>query len=233
MALTDPVNPGVALLYARVSTQLQVNDGVSLDVQERTLINAAEFHGFTSWEVIREEGRSGKSIKGRPVLTDALTRLEKGEANALIVTRIDRLARSTTDFLDIVDMANKKGWRLIMLDLNLDTSTYQGRFVVTVMSALAEMERGIIAARQKDVHKDRRDRGIKWGVDMGPKNKTPLDIKERIMVERSSGRSYAKIADGLNRDEVPTQNGGKWYASTVKNIVDATIEEKETKDESS
>lgn len=217
-----PIDPGKALLYARVSTQLQVNDGVSLDVQERTLINAAEFHGFTSYEVIREEGRSGKSIKGRPVLTDALTRLENGEAAALIVTRIDRLARSTTDFLDIVDMANKKGWRLIMLDLNLDTSTYQGRFVVTVMSALAEMERGIIAARQKDVHKDRRDRGIVWGVDMGPKNKTPLDIKERIMVERSSGRSYRKIADGLNADGVPTQNGRVWYASTVKNIIDAT-----------
>jgi DNA invertase Pin-like site-specific DNA recombinase len=164
---------------------------------------------------------------------DALTRLEDGTADALIVTRIDRLARSTTDFLDIVDMASKKGWRLIMLDLNLDTSTYQGRFVVTVMSALAEMERGIIAARQKDVHKDRRDRGVVWGVDMGPRNKTPLDIRERIMVERSSGRSYAKIAEGLNRDTVPTQNGRTWYASTVKNIVDATTEEKEDKDGSS
>ena len=220
----DALNPGKALLYARVSTQLQVNDGVSLDVQERTLITAAEFHGFTDWEVIREEGRSGKSIKGRPVLTDALTRLESGEANALIVTRIDRLARSTTDFLDIVDRASKKGWRLIMLDLNLDTSTYQGRFVVTVMSALAEMERGIIAARQKDVHKDRRDRGIVWGVDMGPKNRTLPEIKERIMLERGAGKSYAKIAEGLNADEIPTQNNRKWYASTVKNIVDALIE---------
>ncbi len=220
----DALNPGKALLYARVSTQLQVNDGVSLDVQERTLITAAEFHGFKDWEVIREEGRSGKSIKGRPVLTDALTRLESGEANALIVTRIDRLARSTTDFLDIVDRASKKGWRLIMLDLNLDTSTYQGRFVVTVMSALAEMERGIIAARQKDVHKDRRDRGIVWGVDMGPKNRTLPEIKERIVAERAAGKSFGKIAEGLNSDGIPTQNNRKWYASTVKNIVDALIE---------
>ena len=223
-------NSGKALLYARVSTQMQVNDGVSLDVQERQLVTAAEFHGFASWEVVREEGRSGKSVKGRPALLDALGRLERKEADALIVTRIDRLARSTTDFLDIVDMANKQGWRLIMLDLNLDTSTYQGRFVVTVMSALAEMERGIIASRQKDVHKDRRDRGIVWGVDMGPKNKTPLDIKNRIVLERSSGRSYRQIADGLNEDEVPTQNGKVWYASTVKNIMDALIKG-ETKDE--
>jgi site-specific DNA recombinase len=218
-----PIKSGKALLYARVSTQLQVNDGVSLDVQERTMVNAAEFHGFESWELVREEGKSGKSITGRPALTDALGRLKRKEVDALIVTRIDRLARSTTDFLDIVDRANKEGWRLIMLDLNLDTSTYQGRFVVTVMSALAEMERGIIAARQKDVHKDRRDRGIVWGVDMGPKNKTPAEVKERILSERNRGRAYGKIADDLNNDHIPTQNGKKWYASTVKNIVDATI----------
>ncbi len=221
--MVDAGNPGKALLYARVSTQMQVNDGVSLDVQERQLINAAEFHGFTEWELVREEGRSGKSITGRPALTAALATLERGEADALIVTRIDRLARSTTDFLDIVDRASRMGWRLIMLDLNLDTSTYQGRFVVTIMSALAEMERGIIAARQKDIHKDRRERGIVWGVDMGPKNKTPEEIKERIFEERSRGRSYRQIADGLNADGLLSQNGGKWYATTVKNIVDAGI----------
>ena len=219
-----PTNPGKALLYARVSTSMQVNEGVSLDVQERQLVNAAEFHGFTEWELVREEGRSGKSITGRPALTEALRALEAKEADALIVTRIDRLARSTTDFLDIVDRANKGGWRLIMLDLNLDTSTYQGRFVVTVMSALAEMERGISAARQKDVHEDRRDRGVVWGVDMGPKNKTPLEVKDRILSSRVKGMSYREIADALNADGIPTQNGRKWHPSTVKNIVDATMD---------
>lgn len=210
---------GLALLYARVSTQLQVNDGVSLDVQERQLQQAAELAGFTDIELVREEGRSGKSISGRPALTETLKRLDSGEAQALFVTRIDRLARSTQDFLSIVDRANKNGWRLVMLDLNLDTSSYQGRFVVTIMSALAEMERGIIAERQKDVHKDRRARGVVWGVDMGPMNKTPEDIKQRVLSERASGASYKTIADGLNRDEIPTQNLRKWYPTTVKNLL--------------
>jgi len=213
---------GKALLYARVSTQLQVNDGVSLDVQERQLVQAAELAGFIDHELIREEGRSGKSISGRPALVDALKRLDSGEVQALFVTRIDRLARSTKDFLNIIDRANNKGWRLVMLDLNLDTSTYQGRFVVTIMSALAEMERGIIAERQRDVHKDRRSRGIKWGVDMGPMNKTPEEVKARISSERSSGLSYRQIADGLNRDQIPTQNHRKWYPTTVKNLLDST-----------
>ena len=217
-------NKELALLYARVSTQLQVNDGVSLDVQERQLQQAAELAGFTDIELVREEGRSGKSISGRPALTDALKRLDKGEAKVLFVTRIDRLARSTKDFLSIIDRANTNGWRLIMLDLNLDTATYQGRFVVTIMSALAEMERGIIAERQRDVHKDRRARGIVWGVDMGPRNKTPEEIKQRVLSERASGASYKTIADGLNRDEIPTQNLRKWYPTTVKNLVDSLQE---------
>lgn len=230
MNLEESNDPGLALLYARVSTSMQVNDGVSLDVQERQLINAAEFHGFTKWEMVREEGRSGKNITGRPVLTESLRRLDAGEAQALFVTRIDRLARSTTDFLSIVDRARQKEWRLIMLDLNLDTATYQGRFVVTIMSALAEMERGIIAARQKDVHRDRRERGIVWGVDMGPKNKTPDVLKDRILTERFKGLSYREIANGLNADGILSQNGGKWYATTVKNIVDALLnkDEKDT-----
>lgn len=217
-------NKELALLYARVSTQLQVNDGVSLDVQERQLQQAAELAGFTEIELVREEGRSGKSIAGRPALTNALKRLDSGEAKVLFVTRIDRLARSTKDFLSIIDRANTNGWRLIMLDLNLDTATYQGRFVVTIMSALAEMERGIIAERQRDVHKDRRARGIVWGVDMGPKNKTPEEIKQRILSERASGASFKTIADGLNRDEIPTQNQRKWYPTTVKNLVDLLAE---------
>jgi DNA invertase Pin-like site-specific DNA recombinase len=211
---------GKALLYARVSTQLQVNDGVSLEIQERQMLAAAAFNGFVDVELVREEGRSGKSISGRPALTDALRRLDAGEAQALYVTRIDRLARSTKDFLSIVDRANTYKWRLIMLDLNLDTATYQGRFVVTIMSALAEMERGIIAERQRDVHADRRKRGVVWGVDMGPRNKTPDEIKDQILTARASGSSYQKIADRLNRDGVPTQNGRKWYPTTVKNIVD-------------
>ena len=216
---------GKALLYARVSTSMQVNDGVSLDVQERQLQHAAELAGYTDIELVREEGRSGKSISGRPALTEALKRLDSGEAKAIFVTRIDRLARSTKDFLSIIDRANTKGWRLIMLDLNLDTATYQGRFVVTIMSALAEMERGIIASRQKEVHKDRRDRGVVWGVDMGPKNKAPQELKDLIISLRDSGKSYQQIADHLNSSGEPTQNGRQWYPTTVRNLYQLALQQ--------
>lgn len=209
----------LALLYARVSTQMQVNDGMSLDAQERDLKRAAEHAGFTSFELLREEGRSGKSIKGRPILKAALERLDKGEAAAIFVTRIDRLARSTQDFLTIVDSAHKNGWRIVMLDLNLDTASYQGRFVVTIMSALAEMERAIIAERQKDVHRDRREKGKIWGVDLGLKTKVSAEVRSQISEYRSLGMSYNKIAEKLNDEKIPPTRGAKWYASTVYSLV--------------
>ena len=135
------MSKGIAYCYARVSTAMQAEEGVSLDAQEKQLIFAAESQGYTV-EMLREEGKSGKNIKGRPVLRKALEDLDAGKAEALFVTRLDRLARSTRDFLDIVDRSHKHNWRLALLDLGLDTATYQGRFVVTIMSAMAELERG-------------------------------------------------------------------------------------------
>ena len=197
---------------------MQVDDGVSLDAQEKQLKYAAESQGYEV-EMLREEGRSGKNITGRPVLTAALESLDKGEAEALFVTRLDRLARSTRDFLSIVDRSHKYGWRLALLDLGLDTATYQGRFVVTIMSAMAEMERGMISLRQKDVHQDRRDNKKVWGVDLGPLPLVEKSISERILSERTLGLSYKAIAEKLNSEGVKTVLGGvKWYPSTVRHI---------------
>jgi len=208
----------IAYCYARVSTQMQVDDGVSLDAQEKQLKYAAESQGYEV-EMLREEGRSGKNITGRPVLTAALESLDKGEAEALFVTRLDRLARSTRDFLSIVDRSHKYSWRLALLDLGLDTATYQGRFVVTIMSAMAEMERGMISLRQKDVHQDRRDNKKVWGVDLGPLPLVEKSISERILSERTLGLSYKAIAEKLNSEGVNTVLGGvKWYPSTVRHI---------------
>lgn len=209
---------GIAYCYARVSTQMQAEDGMSLGAQERQLIASAEGAGYEA-VILREEGRSGKSIQGRPVLRQALEDLDEGKAKALYVTRLDRLARSTRDFLSIIDRSNQYDWRLVMLDLGLDTTTANGRFVVTIMSAMAEMERGMISARQKDVHQDRRTEGKVWGVDLGPKSVLDEDLKREIASLRFAGLSFNAIAKQLNDNDVPTTNGGKqWYPSAVRHV---------------
>lgn len=212
------MSEGIAYCYARVSTNMQAEEGVSLDAQEKQLKAAAELAGYEA-VILREEGRSGKSITGRPVLTKALIDLDEGRAQAMYVTRLDRLARSTRDFLGIVDRSHKYGWRLALLDLGLDTATYQGRFVVTIMSAMAEMERGMISLRQKDVHEDRRSRGKVWGVDIGPKTSLDKAVRVEIWNKRNAGESFSSIAEWLNKEEIPTTNGGKqWYPSTVRHV---------------
>jgi DNA invertase Pin-like site-specific DNA recombinase len=208
---------GIAYLYARVSTQMQVNDGISLDAQVKQMEYAALAADYEP-VILREEGRSGKSIQGRPVLRNALEDLDAGKAQAIYVTRLDRLARSTKDFLSIVDRSHKYGWRLALLDLGLDTATHQGRFVVTIMAAMAEMERGMISERQKDVHRDRRSNGKKWGIDLGPLPDVELEVRERIYRDKKLGLSYQLIADALNAEGIPTAHDGKrWYSATVRN----------------
>ena len=197
---------------------MQVDDGVSLDAQEKQLRYAAESQGYEV-EMLREEGKSGKNISGRPVLKKALDNLDAGKAEALFVTRLDRLARSTRDFLSIVDRSHKYEWRLALLDLGLDTATYQGRFVVTIMSAMAEMERGMISLRQRDVHEDRRSNGKVWGVDLGPLPSINKAVMDRIIEQKKLGLSYKLVADGLNKDLIPTTLGGKkLYPSTVRHV---------------
>lgn len=219
------MSEGIAYCYARVSTQMQAEDGMSLGAQEKQMKAAAEAAGYEA-VILREEGRSGKSIQGRPVLRQALDDLDSGKAKALYVTRLDRLARSTRDFLSIVDRSHKNEWRLAMLDLGLDTATYQGRFVVTIMSAMAEMERGMISMRQKDVHQDRRDRGKVWGIDLGPKSLIDEAIRQKIFIEHNAGSSYRNIAKSLNDQAIPTAHSGEmWHASTVRNIFVAVCKE--------
>lgn len=157
-----------------------------------------------------------------------MLRLEKGQANALFVTRIDRLARSTQDFLSIVDHAHRNTWRLVLLDLNLDTSSYQGRFVVTIMSALAEMERAIIAERQKDIHEDRRKQGLVWGKDLGPKPLISNEIVQLIFTRRAEGKSLRNIANELNASNVKAAYGGKWTASNINYVLAHKREEPDT-----
>ena len=90
---------------------------------------------------------------------------------------------------------------------------------MTIMSAMAEMERGMISLRQKDVHQDRRENKKVWGVDLGPLPLVDKLVSDRISSDRDLGLSYKSIAERLNSDGVKTVLGGvKWYPSTVRHI---------------
>jgi DNA invertase Pin-like site-specific DNA recombinase len=95
------------------------------------------------------------------------------------------------------------------------------------MSALAEMERAIIAERQKDVHRERRDQGLIWGKDIGPRKRVTKEIEDRVLLERNKGASLRQIASTFNKEGIPTVLGKLWTASTVKHVINHKEDDKE------
>lgn len=213
-----PDRPRIALAYVRVSTGQQAESGLSLDAQERRVIAEAEAAGYVV-EVLREEGRSAKSITGRPLLLDALARLAAGEADALYVAKLDRLSRSTYDALGVRNLAEVQDWRLVVTELGADTATPQGRLMFTLMAAVAEMELDTIRERHRAWHAEARERGKVWGRNHGPRTALPVEVLGRISFEREAGKSLRAIAAGLTADGVPTSRGGSWHASTVAAVL--------------
>jgi DNA invertase Pin-like site-specific DNA recombinase len=208
----------LALLYVRVSTSRQAKTGHSLDSQPTLLTEAAEREGYQV-EVITETG-SGRNT-ARPELLKALERLARGEAQALYALDTDRLARSTMHLLQIAQLANKQGWRLVITSAQVDTKTPAGEAFLTMAAAFAQFESRMISERVKRQHQARRERGEVWGVTSGLQSKLPAETRNLILELRASGLPLAKIAAHLTAEGIPTASGGSWYPSTITKVLNS------------
>ena len=204
-----------ALTYGRVSTGRQAASGLSLEDQKETLAAVVEQRGWTQVAHVTDPGLSGRKLENRRGLIRALDRLDRGEADVLVASKVDRVSRSTEDFARLLNRAEKNGWAVVVLDCDVDTTTAAGRLVVNVVSAAAEFESRRIGERVRTVHAIRRAQGKR----AGQLPLLPEEIRERIAHEREAGRSLGAIANRLNAEEVPTAMGGKWYASTVAHVL--------------
>lgn len=122
--------------YARTSTLEQI---AGFEAQKRDLAAA----GCT--KVFAEQV---SSVAERSQLEAAIDYLREGDA--LVVTKLDRLARSMRDLLDIVDRVKAKGAALRILNMNLDTSTATGELMLNVLGAVAAFERSMMIERQRE-----------------------------------------------------------------------------------
>lgn len=126
--------------YARVSTSGQARDGNSLESQERTLREKGV-------ERLYLESYTGTK-KSRPKLDELLNQIQNGDT--LIVTKLDRIARSTKDGLDIIDTLLSKGVNIEILNMGKFDNTPVGKLMRTVFFAFAEFERDMIVERTSE-----------------------------------------------------------------------------------
>lgn len=168
--------------YARVST-----DGQTLDAQREALTAAGADKVF-------QETASGAQ-SDRQGLRRALAALNAGDT--LLVTRLDRLARSTRDLLNVLETVRQAGAAFRSLaDAWADTTTPHGRLLLTFLGGLAEFERELIRSRTTEGRDRARQRGVKMG---RPVKLTPFQQKEALR-RRSDGEPVKEIALSYNVD---------------------------------
>lgn len=202
-----------AIGYTRVSTEEQSASGLGLEDQRLRIGQEAERRDWTvRW--VEDAGFSAKDLK-RPGISSALDALRCGEADVLVVSKLDRLSRSLIDFAGLMELARKEGWSLVALDLGVDMSTPSGQLVASVMASFAEYERKLIGQRTRDALAVLKAKGVR----LGRPPLVPPAVVEQIQRWRQHGSSYQGCADALNAAGVPTLHGGQqWRASTVRSI---------------
>jgi DNA invertase Pin-like site-specific DNA recombinase len=211
---TTKGSPSVCVAaYTRVSTTEQANEGAGLEAQAHAIAREAERRGWPPVCLYTDAGISGKAMDGRDALRDALAYVEAHRGSLLVVARLDRLTRSLGDFAELLERSRRRGWSLVALDLNVDTSTPSGEMLANVVASVAQYERRLIGVRTKDAMAVHKLNGAQYGRRRG----VPERVCRYIVRLRAAGASYASIASRLNARRVATSYGGKrWYASTVR-----------------
>lgn len=205
-----------AITYSRVSTDEQADSGAGLDAQQAILNAALDARGWKLVAALVDEARSGSTLN-RPALTDALDRLDRGEADALVVAKLDRLSRSVLDFARLTERARRRGWAVVALDVDVDMTTPTGELLANITSSVAQWERRIIGVRTSEAMQAMKARGVRLGRPV----ELPDTVRRRISADRAAGDSLRTIADRLKAEAVPTARGGRWYASTVRAVLNS------------
>lgn len=219
--------------YIRVSTQEQATEGYSLREQRQRISTAAESRGWDLAEIFEDGGRSGGDID-RPGLAAALARLAEGDAEALIVAKLDRLSRSLADFTSLIRRSEAEGWAVVALDVNVDTTTPQGKAFVNVMAVFAEMERDIIRERTVAGRMEKARGGVGWVSGRPPygyraKGGTlepfpdEAHVVQFIFRKSARGMMRRKVARILNGEQVPPPQGNQWTDGAVRRILRRSV----------
>ncbi len=219
--------------YVRVSTEGQADGGVSLPAQVARLSAYAAAMDLELVEIVSDPGVSARTLK-RPGLARALGMLDAGRAEALLVTKLDRLTRSVRDLGDLVERYFASRFSLLSVSDSIDTRTAAGRLVLNVLMSVAQWEREAGVERTREALAQVRTEVPLGGEALGWRRvasedpddrcivvpvEAELDIVQRIRALRGQRFSMRQIAATLHDEGYPTKRGGTWAGETVRKVL--------------
>lgn len=229
-------------LYIRVSTAMQV-DGYSLDAQKDRLVKFADFQGMEIAGEYCDAGKSGKSITGRPEFQKMLQDVaeDRDGVSYILVFKLSRFGRNAADVLNSLQYIQDYGVNLICVEDGIDSSKDSGKLTITVLSAVAEIERENILVQTMEGRRQKAREG-KWnggqapfGYNLDSKNSTLLiNPKEaeivRIIFEKfvhtdMGADSISKYLNqrGYSKKKLREQEVNYFTRSTILKILDNPV----------
>ncbi len=222
--------------YIRVSTKGQADSGLSLEAQEKKIRMYAELFDFEISYIEVDAGLSGRKLD-RPGLQRALAAIESGDADGLIIAKLDRLSRSVGHTAQLIGRYFASGERhLLSVADNLNTTTANGRMVINILSTMAQWEAEVISERTKAALEVLKDEDVPLGalpygsyrgkVSSNGRRVIVTDwfevgVAKHIVALKNTGKSLRGIARELKRLGIKTKKGhDKWQASTISQILD-------------
>lgn len=213
--------------YVRVSSESQA-ENTSLAEQRKKIEAYCTAYGHELVALFEEVG-SGRDVENRPAFLEALEAVRSG-ADGIIATKLDRVARNTRDVLALVEeVLQPHNKALILLDLQVDTSSPTGRMILTVMAAVAQLERDTINDRTQGGRKAKAENGgYAYGAPkFGTKavdGELVTDDQEQEIIElihrhRRSGKSTRAIAIWLNNHGYRTKRDKEWQSAQITRIL--------------
>lgn len=195
------------IAYLRVAPRERADERPGIEVQRAAIHAAAERNG---WDILRseEDVRSGRSLR-RPGLRAALSACLAGEAEGIVVARLDRLTYSLIDLAEMVREAMESGFALVSLEPEVDLATGGGRAVGEVLAEASSWQPRAIATA-----------GRALAGRPGRPSSTPAPVAERIRELRAEGMTLQAICDTLNAERIPTPRGGaEWRPTSLRSVL--------------
>lgn len=232
--------PAKCYIYTRVSTAVQV-DGYSLDAQKEKLRKYAEYQGFVIAGEYSDEGFSGKNIQGRFEFQRMMKDIqeEKDHVQYVLVFKLSRFGRNAADVLNSLQIMQDFGANLICVEDGIDSSKDAGKLMISVLSAVAEIERENIRV-QTMAGREQKAREGRWNGGFAPYGYKLVDgnleiAEDEVEIIRIIFDRFIHTSEGINgvanylnnhgyRKKLRQNNTIEGFSTTfVKKVIDNPI----------